>query len=110
MRAHARTGRQPLERAKLAGHLVEQPLTGGAEFVISPRRPALLLRDAGVLPPRDEASLGFEPGERGVDRAAGKARYIDDVEAVPVSAGNGFQHGEGCVSRASRHADSRLSI
>src|SRR5262245_26108759 len=75
------------------------------QLVVLARRPRLGARDAFFLPDRGEVAGVLEPAQRRVDRAAGQAGDVDDVEPVSIPIGDRLEDDGGRVSeKGSGHA------
>jgi len=78
---------------------------GGRDLVVASRRSLLALGDGGGFPAGADESGALEAAEDGIDRAAGEAGAIHDVESVAYTGGDGLEDGDGGGrERASGHA------
>lgn len=97
-RRHVRTQRN---QAAGVGEALGRP---GGEVVAVPGEPVEAAPGAPVVvgpvlgfPRRHQVALRLQAAQNGVDRAAGEARQLHDVESAPVPGGDGPQHEAGGV-------------
>ena len=67
-------------------------LPGFSDLVVLARRTDLALRHAVVFPPRFDVTGILEAAEGGIDSATRETGDRDDIEAVLVALGDGFQY------------------
>src|SRR5205823_9016561 len=73
----------------------ERAFACGGDLVIAPLRPRLAERRALCFPARVNAAGMLEAAQRRVDGACRVAGHVDDLEPVPMAAGDGLQDQRG---------------